>query len=149
MLTIVLVIKLHTIKDKHCRIIFLSFCVHTVELVGFFRTAYGRVVDHEQRQALTWYDLTVLSLAMHHPPVLLRCILLSLSCFCSPFLFSAVRWKVFTNSSPPLQLRGVHQTRWQPSPAQRRGSFCGFNSIQHVVGPSAPHPHPSWQSHLS
>lgn len=58
--------------------------------------------------------------------------------FCSAFLFSAVRRKAFTHSSPPLQLRGVHQTRWQPSPAQRRGSFCSFNSIQHVVVPLRP-----------
>lgn len=85
-LTIALVINLHTIKNaEHCRIIFVSFCIHTVELVGSFGTAFSRVADHEKRQALTWYDLTVLNLVMHHPPVPVRCILLPSHTSALPF----------------------------------------------------------------
>lgn len=43
----------------------------------------------------------------------------------------------------PYSFRGFIRQGGSLGPAQCWGSFCGFNSIQHVVSPSALHPRPS------
>lgn len=88
------------------------------------------------------YDLTVLSLVVHHPPVLVH---FSSCPFALPF-YIRCREKLGVHPfiSTPAAPGGFIRRGGSPGPVQHRGSFRGFQ-----FDPTAPHPHLSWQSHLS
>lgn len=79
---------------------------------------------------------------MHHPPWL--DLNISTHAFPLPFFFfffslsGLTRGEAFLHSSPPTpsHLQGPHQTRWQPQPAWRWGSFSSSNQMQRVLGAS-------------
>lgn len=58
--------------------------------------------------------------------------------FFFPVLVCPYEWRGILPfiSTAPLHLQGPHQTRWQPQPAWRWGSFSSSNRMQRVPGAS-------------